>query len=251
MRPKTPPPWTARCGDPCTAPEPIRMVDVAPAVRASTTADVPATPGFRWCSANQYACTRTVQCSTRSTLFRSASAAVDPVLIGTRSRTAGGVPLMRLSRCSARWRVRSAAAPGPGRIAMWSPRYSVRNYPAFLQQRDHGVGEPVQALPGDVRDQDGPALARPARGGSFPGHRGRGTDEVCRPVTSMTTSRRDRFRSAARARHWAATASGPGTSGRSPGRGRSCSPPAVGRHRAAGRRGRSRTGPGPTTVPRT
>ena len=31
---------------------------------------------------------------------------------------------------------------------------------------------------------------------------------VCRPVTSMTTSRRDRFRSAARARHWAAMASG-------------------------------------------
>ena len=39
----------------CTAPDPIRMVEVAPAVSASTTAgEVPATPGLRWCSANQY-----------------------------------------------------------------------------------------------------------------------------------------------------------------------------------------------------
>ena len=38
----------------CTAPEPIRMAEVAAAVRARTTAgDVPATPGLRWCSANQ------------------------------------------------------------------------------------------------------------------------------------------------------------------------------------------------------
>ena len=34
---------------------PSRIVVVAAAVSASTTAgDVPATPGFRWCSANQY-----------------------------------------------------------------------------------------------------------------------------------------------------------------------------------------------------
>jgi hypothetical protein len=38
----------------CTAPEPSRIVDVAAAVSASTTAgEVPATPGLRWCSANQ------------------------------------------------------------------------------------------------------------------------------------------------------------------------------------------------------
>ena len=38
-----------------TAPEPSRIVLVAAAVRASTTAgEVPATPGLRWCSANQY-----------------------------------------------------------------------------------------------------------------------------------------------------------------------------------------------------
>jgi hypothetical protein len=38
-----------------TAPDPIRIVEVAAAVSASTTAgEVPATPGLRWCSANQY-----------------------------------------------------------------------------------------------------------------------------------------------------------------------------------------------------
>ena len=38
-----------------TAPEPILIVEVAAAVSASTTAgEVPATPGLRWCSANQY-----------------------------------------------------------------------------------------------------------------------------------------------------------------------------------------------------
>jgi hypothetical protein len=38
-----------------TAPDPILIVDVAAAVSASTTAgEVPATPGLRWCSANQY-----------------------------------------------------------------------------------------------------------------------------------------------------------------------------------------------------
>jgi hypothetical protein len=42
--------WPSR-----TAPEPIRIVVVAAAVRASTTAgEVPATPGLRWCSANQF-----------------------------------------------------------------------------------------------------------------------------------------------------------------------------------------------------
>ena len=35
--------------------EPIRMVLVAPATSAIDTAgDAPSTPGFRWCSANQY-----------------------------------------------------------------------------------------------------------------------------------------------------------------------------------------------------
>ena len=38
----------------CTAPEPSRIVEVAAAVSARTTAgEVPATPGLRWCSANQ------------------------------------------------------------------------------------------------------------------------------------------------------------------------------------------------------
>jgi hypothetical protein len=44
---------TKRCPS-WTAPEPIRIVEVAAAVSASSTAgEVPATPGFRWCSANQ------------------------------------------------------------------------------------------------------------------------------------------------------------------------------------------------------
>jgi len=38
----------------CTPPEPSRIVEVAPATRAIITGgELPATPGFRWCSANQ------------------------------------------------------------------------------------------------------------------------------------------------------------------------------------------------------
>lgn len=67
-----------------TAPEPSRIVEVAEAVGARTTpGDVPATPGLRWCSANQYrAYPRRSVCCARSMELRRASAAVEPDGIG-------------------------------------------------------------------------------------------------------------------------------------------------------------------------
>ena len=84
---------------------------------------------------------------------------------------------------------------GEGWRPRWSrrvvPSYSVRNDAALLQQRHHLVGEGVEAARGDVRDEDeavaGVGLHELVDGARRPSP-GVPT-KVCRPVTSMISSR--------------------------------------------------------------
>ena len=102
------------------------------------------------------------------------------------------------------------ASPRPRWSRSVVPAYSVRNDAALLQQRHDRVGELVEPARGDVRDED-EAVA------------GVGLHEVvdrrrrpwpgvpmndCRPVTSMISSRIDRFLASASSRHSRAVASG-------------------------------------------
>ncbi len=71
---------------------PTRIVAVAAATAPMTMfGALPATPGLRWCSASQYRAYPARSAATaRSTVFRSASAGVEPADTGTRSRTDSG-----------------------------------------------------------------------------------------------------------------------------------------------------------------
>ena len=73
---------------------------------------------------------------------------------------------------------------------------------AFLQQRHDRVRELIQPARRDVRDQDEPVAGVGLHQRvDLPGDGGRDPINVCRPVTSMISSRIDSFPASALARH--------------------------------------------------
>ena len=104
-------------------------------------------------------------------LLRSAWAAVEPELIGTRSSTASGVLVMTPPGTRRSW----PGTRGQAQVlAQRVPGVLGAEHAPLLQQRHHRVGELVQAARGDVRHQDEPVagvgLDELVDGG---GHRGR------------------------------------------------------------------------------